>query len=136
MNTRRVDQATEVTDSDQLVDSRKNDDVAREQKPVSPEVGQFFLRISDGLHDSYTRALSDGETVIGRSPKSCKIVVYGEAVSRSHCTITVRNSVVKVKDNSSLNGTFVDELRITEEILELEQVVRMGPVRMILCQRT
>ncbi|MGM9590379.1 MAG: trypsin-like peptidase domain-containing protein [Faecousia sp.] len=58
--------------------------------------------------------LISGETVIGRDPQSCQIVLPADTkgVSRVHCTILIRDGQVTVTDNGSSCGTWIDDRKL------------------------
>ncbi|MCB1033116.1 MAG: FHA domain-containing protein, partial [Acidobacteria bacterium] len=63
---------------------------------------RFVLRSKQGSFE-----LSEGESLVGRS-RNCQVVVRDPSVSRSHALLTFRDGVVRVKDLSSSNGTYVN----------------------------
>mgnify|MGYP003299434529 CR=1 FL=1 len=57
----------------------------------------------------------------------CELVLEGNDISRQHALITNQNGNYILKDNGSLNGTFVNGERITEEICLLNgDVITIG----------
>jgi DNA-binding winged helix-turn-helix (wHTH) protein len=56
--------------------------------------------------------LSEGENVVGRSPKSA-IWIDRASVSREHAHIVIAGARASVEDRGSTNGTFVNGARIT-----------------------
>jgi len=50
-------------------------------------------------------------TTIGRS-KSNNIVVNGLSISRQHCSLELKESVVAIKDLSSTFGTFINGVKL------------------------
>lgn len=63
---------------------------------------------------------------IGRDPAQTDISIPELIVSKSHCTIYVKENEVWIKDNSSTNGTFVNRQRITDVKLEDNDVIMLG----------
>ncbi|MGH9800876.1 MAG: FHA domain-containing protein, partial [Blastocatellia bacterium] len=57
--------------------------------------------------------------IIGKAPE-CDIVIQDGAISRRHSQIEKRADKVFIKDLNSLNGTFINELRIGEQDWELK----------------
>ena len=79
---------------------------------------------SNGIIMSYT--LMDKEkAVIGRS-NECQITINDTKVSRMHSTFFVKNQKLFVKDNSSTNGTFVNNKKIFEKKLSSGDDIRLG----------
>jgi pSer/pThr/pTyr-binding forkhead associated (FHA) protein len=62
---------------------------------------------------------------IGRTNDN-DIVLENRAVSRKHAIIEFNNNAAVIIDNESLNGTFVNNRKITEEVLRDEDVVTIG----------
>lgn len=60
-------------------------------------------------------ALGLGETRIGRAA-SCEIAIDDPCLSREHAVLRVERSRVTLRDLGSRNGTFVNDLPVTEEI--------------------
>ncbi|MEW5994866.1 MAG: FHA domain-containing protein, partial [Candidatus Zixiibacteriota bacterium] len=67
---------------------------------------------------------------IGRTNDN-DIVLENRAVSRKHASIEFNNNAAVVLDNESLNGTFVNNRRITEEVLRDEDVITIGKYQLI-----
>jgi pSer/pThr/pTyr-binding forkhead associated (FHA) protein len=73
----------------------------------------FQLESSDDLGRKLMFPLVKVKTTIGRDP-NCDIVLEDEDVSRHHARIYVMGEVVKIKDEGSVNGTYVNNGRIAE----------------------
>lgn len=57
--------------------------------------------------------LSDKEVSIGRSVKDADFVTYGSSnVSRCHCFVYTKYNKAYVRDNKSLNGTYINSKRL------------------------
>lgn len=65
--------------------------------------------------------------MLGRN-KDCEFVIRNLSVSREHAEITVDGQSVTIKDLESLNGTFVDGVRVEQACIEPGQAVRFGSV--------
>lgn len=75
----------------------------------------FQLESSDDLGRKLVFPLIKVKTTIGRDPSS-DIVLQDEDVSRHHCRLYVMNAQVKIKDEDSANGTFVNNVRVKDMI--------------------
>ena len=65
---------------------------------------------------------------IGRCPPA-DIVLSHRSVSREHCVISLVNDELLVTDLNSTNGTYVDDLPISQaQILPVGSVVRLGQI--------
>jgi hypothetical protein len=65
--------------------------------------------------------------VIGRG-RGCTVVLPHPLVSRRHCTIFESQGQLMVRDMGSLNGTFVNNSRITEAVLPPGELLTVGTV--------
>ncbi len=73
-------------------------------------------------------ALSAGENVVGRGEEADVVIASG-AISRRHARIIVSSDGVLIEDLGSKNGTFVNDLPVTEPVsLSDGQEVRLGVV--------
>ncbi len=57
--------------------------------------------------------LNPGENVIGRL-NTCEIPLNQPDVSRRHAVITIEGERVTIQDLGSKNGTYVDQVQVTE----------------------
>jgi putative nucleotidyltransferase with HDIG domain len=71
-------------------------------------------------------ALTDGAAVTVGRVAQCEIHVDDHAVSRRHCTLSVRGTDVIVTDLESANGTFVNERPIKSSTARPGDVIRVG----------
>jgi pSer/pThr/pTyr-binding forkhead associated (FHA) protein len=62
---------------------------------------------------------------IGRTPDN-DIVLDNRGVSRKHAQIEFNNSSALIIDNESLNGTFVNNRKVTEEVLKDNDIINIG----------
>ena len=67
-----------------------------------------------------------GMIVIGKSKKNAEIVLHDLFVSRAHCQIEVEEDSVIVTHLSGDNGTLVNGQRITQQLLQIGDVLRIG----------
>lgn len=71
--------------------------------------------------------LSDTETTVGRHPSNDLMLPF-ESVSRFHARLERRNSDIYVVDLGSSNGTYINDVRVTEGILRQGDQVSFGNV--------
>lgn len=71
----------------------------------------FQLESSDDLGRKLAFPLLKVKTTIGRDP-NCDIVLNDGDVSRQHVRVYVMNNTVRVKDEDSANGTYVNNDRV------------------------
>ncbi len=72
-------------------------------------------------------AVSQKLTVFGRG-ENCDVQIPLENVSRRHCEISFTGEEVKVKDLASSNGTYVNNKRVNETVLQAGDRLVVGPV--------
>jgi pSer/pThr/pTyr-binding forkhead associated (FHA) protein len=66
------------------------------------------------------------ELIIGRSPY-CSIVLLDPIVSREHCSVSMHNNVITVKDLGSKNGTFVNDQKIDKQTnILIGDIIKIG----------
>jgi len=65
--------------------------------------------------------------ILGRS-KNAAITVAHPLASRQHCEVYEREGDLVVRDLGSLNGTFIGETRIAEEVLRPGELLTVGGV--------
>jgi pSer/pThr/pTyr-binding forkhead associated (FHA) protein len=67
---------------------------------------------------------------VGRNPDN-DIVLNNKAVSRKHALIEFDESSALIMDNESVNGTFVNSRKITEEVLKDNDQITIGKFDLI-----
>jgi len=83
------------------------------------------LVVINGIELGKKYALSQPTTVIGRSSKG-DIQIDEEAISRSHATIYDTGEHYLLKDMASTNGTYVNDLEITNQPLRDGDQIKIG----------
>ena len=89
-----------------------------------------LIQFKDGV-EGITLRLEHRVSSLGRGPEN-DITINDELVSKDHAEIEARESEsgqgfnYLIKDKSSTNGTFVNDNKITEQILNNEDVIRIG----------
>lgn len=74
------------------------------------------LKVQNGSHAGTEIAIPGPEFVIGRQ-EGCDLRPKSETVSRRHCSITLTDSGVVVRDLKSRNGIYVNGSKIEDEVL-------------------
>ncbi|MEW6014111.1 MAG: FHA domain-containing protein [Candidatus Zixiibacteriota bacterium] len=67
---------------------------------------------------------------IGRTPDN-DIILENRGVSRKHAQIEFNDNAAVIIDNESLNGTFVNNRKVTEEILHDNDTITIGKYSLI-----
>jgi hypothetical protein len=65
------------------------------------------------------------QSMVGRDP-GCEVVVTDGSVSRRHARLEKRGSAWWVVDQGSANGTYINSLKIGEQVLKDRQELRFG----------
>ncbi len=77
------------------------------------------------------RMVADKKRIsIGRTPDN-DIALENRGVSRKHAQIEFNDNAAVVIDNESLNGTFVNNRKVTEEILHDNDIITIGKYNLI-----
>lgn len=64
---------------------------------------------------------------IGRGNKA-DLIISHPTVSRIHCKLSEVDGQLVVRDNSSSNGTFVDDQQVSESVVRPGQQLKIGPI--------
>jgi len=89
------------------------------------------LVLNDGARERELRLV--GRIVVGRDP-SCEISHDDSLLSRRHAEFVSEREVTMVRDLGSRNGVFVNGARVVECVVEIGDVVQIGPLRARLVQ--
>lgn len=84
-----------------------------------------YLVVREGFRRGVPYRLGSVTLSVGRDPKN-EIQIIDDAVSRRHAMICSESSGYRVADLQSRNGTFVNETRVGEVLLCLNDTVRLG----------
>lgn len=86
------------------------------------------LIIRSGKHDGKKLRLPERETLAGRG-EECPLRLTSADVSKEHCLLRVTPEGIHVRDLGSRNGTWVNDERITAEVLlRPGDQLRIGPM--------
>jgi Nif-specific regulatory protein len=83
-----------------------------------------LLAIAGPLHGA-SYAIGDERLTIGRDPKNL-VSVPDRSVSREHCVIVKLGDGFLLRDLGSHNGTLVNELRVTDQLLAHRDTITIG----------
>lgn len=87
-----------------------------------PLVGELFF-------------LKEGTTSFGRGPE-CDVFLDDITVSRKHCEIILESDNVRVQDQGSTNGTYVDSQAVEKKDLVAGDVLQIGRYVFLLTRRS
>src|SRR5512137_3067777 len=73
--------------------------------------------------------LKVAKTTVGRVEDNM-FQIAEPSVSSHHCEIELKGNEVVVKDLNSTNGTFINGEKVSERVLKLGEVLRLGQVEM------
>jgi hypothetical protein len=88
-------------------------------------VASAVLTASLVLPDGSRITLGDPPTIIGRMPE-CAITLTDPQVSRHHAEVRNDTRTARVVDLGSMNGTFVNGVKVKEQILADGDVIMVG----------
>jgi pSer/pThr/pTyr-binding forkhead associated (FHA) protein len=83
--------------------------------------------LSEGYKDRSCELKAGEKSTVGRLEDNV-FQIPEPSVSGHHCEIQLNGSEVVIKDLNSTNGTFIDDNRITQQVLKPGQVLRLGQV--------
>lgn len=99
------------------------------EQPFQTEImGDFFGEIDIIHHDKKIRTTKvfSQELKIGRDPSISTVIISEPTVSKLHCVIFTKDDKVMIKDNNSTNGTFIDNIKITEQEIKDDDIISLG----------
>jgi len=89
---------------------------------------EFIVKFEDKIIE---RVVTEKQRIsIGRTPDN-DIVLNNRGVSRKHALIEFSNNSALVIDNESLNGTFVNNRKVTEEVLKDNDLITIGKFNIV-----
>lgn len=86
---------------------------------------QAKLVLGPGAANVTEYEIRDQEVILGRG-KECQILLADKKASRKHTMIRRSGAAVLIRDLGSANGTYVNGVRIKEQQLSGEDVIRIG----------
>lgn len=105
---------------------RKEHKTHSTQRPMQPAVNQAPRLICiEGPERGREYVLTQSEVRMGRGTQN-QIILTDAAVSRVHCKIVRQGDRHWVIDNNSVNGTFLEKLRISQCEIKHGAALRMG----------
>ena len=108
-------------------DSALNDALSRfDLRHQNPKGDQLVVALAGTSVECKERfTLRAGTTTVGRAETS-DMCLEAQGISRHHATVTVQNGEVRLRDEGSSNGTFVNGQRIQESALRDGDIVNFG----------
>lgn len=106
---------------------KRQDEAEDGRTRVRSALPKFMLRGVSGATFGKVFPLT-GVTVIGRNPE-CDISIPTDEVSRRHAELRPSQDGVMVEDLGSANGTFVNDRRVTRELLKHGDELRFDQLR-------
>ena len=94
--------------------------------------GTLHLRLADGQQQSHN--ISQSSILIGRGLAN-DLLINDPTVAPAHARLTFQRGEVVVEDLGSVNGTFINEVRLeakTPYVLNRAEMIRFGAVDAIL----
>jgi hypothetical protein len=97
------------------------------------EGASLVIRLGGGRAGDQYPVLAD-RTTIGRAPKS-DIFLDDVTVSREHAVVEQRDDGIHIVDLSSLNGTYVNRVRVEDALLADGDELQVGKYRLTYIER-
>ena len=97
--------------------------------------GQWVLLGKSGAAADREFVILGEEIYVGRTPEN-DIFVADKNISRCHASIVIKNGVCSLKDLDSKNGTFVNDQKVSEVELSVNDTILMGECRFLLIWET
>lgn len=104
-----------------------DDDGATKVRMALPK---FVLRGVSG--ETFGRVFPIGQTTIVGRQSECEIHIPSEGISRRHAELRVTADGIMVEDLGSANGTYINDRRVTREMLKSGDELRFDTVRFLL----
>ena len=108
-------------------DVSANDDGATKVRMALPK---FVLRGVSG--ETFGRVFPIGQTTVAGRQSECEIHIPSEGISRRHAELKLTADGIMVEDLGSANGTYINDRRITRELLKSGDELRFDTVRFLL----
>jgi pSer/pThr/pTyr-binding forkhead associated (FHA) protein len=92
--------------------------------------GVGLLVVRRGSDEGARFPLEQRETTVGRHPDS-DVFLDDITVSRKHAVFVTEGQVTSVRDAGSLNGTYVNRVRIDDAVLASGDEVQVGKFKLV-----
>ena len=94
---------------------------------VPQATAAFTLIVKEGANLGMTLAVDEGSCdVFVGAGRACTLTIDDPLVSRRHVSFEVCGGYLRLRDNGSTNGTFVNGLRTVEAMLSGHETIRIG----------
>lgn len=89
------------------------------------------LVVKKGASGKRTMRLKSEETIIGRR-QDCDLRIRSSEVSRRHCLLSFQDGVLHVEDLDSVNGTFLNGVRVAgRQVVRPGDRLEIGPIQFL-----
>jgi pSer/pThr/pTyr-binding forkhead associated (FHA) protein len=89
------------------------------------------LVVKKGASGKRTMRLKSEETIIGRR-QDCDLRIRSSEVSRRHCLLSFQDGVLHVEDLDSVNGTFLNGVRVAgRQVIRPGDRLEVGPIQFL-----
>jgi len=95
-------------------------------------IANLDLYVNDKKEGRYP--VTDKPISVGRDPSKANIVIQDPIVSKIHCTFYAKDGEVMVKDMESTNGTYINDIKVSDQKLNDNDVIfigRKGNIRLL-----
>lgn len=87
-------------------------------------LGNIEIFIDDKKLGRYP--VTEDPLTIGRDPAKVGIVIPDPIISKFHCSIFIRDNTAVIKDHESTNGTYFQNQKVGEKVLDDNDVIHLG----------
>jgi two-component system nitrogen regulation response regulator GlnG len=114
------------------VDEGQNEKTVRALLRGHTRLQSIRAVVLDGAERGQSVELTPGQSLgVGSSPDNA-LRLSDMTVSRYHVELTLRRSAIEVRDLDSMNGTYVDEVRVAHAFVRAGTVLAIGGTRLLL----
>jgi predicted Zn finger-like uncharacterized protein len=89
-----------------------------------PAASEVVLTVLTGPATGLVYHLIKPRVILGRA--GADVVIEDSEISRQHCAIEVKNTIIRLKDLDSTNGTFLEDERVRAAELQSGAEFRIG----------
>ncbi len=89
-----------------------------------PAASQVVLRVMSGPTKGLVHRAEKPRIVLGR--EDADVLVEDPEISRQHCALEIKDTVIRLKDLDSTNGTFLEDERVRAAELQSGAEFRIG----------
>ncbi len=110
----------------ELEEEKELESFEKEERKIIP-----ILDVIEGEYKGQSFPIISDYVKIGRAPKNDIQLAIDTSVSRFHAILKYENGAYKIIDNNSANGTYVNGVRIREQVLNHNDQILIGHTKLL-----